>query len=57
MSRTNETSHLNEICACRCRLDASVCKDKQSWNSDRFRRECKALIDEGRCDDGFCLKS
>ena len=34
MSRTNETRHieLHETCKCKCRLDASVCSNKQRWN-------------------------
>ena len=37
----------------KCRLYASVCNDKQRWNSDKCRCECKELIDKSRCDDGF----
>ena len=31
MSRTNETRHASwhETCECKCRLDASVCNDKE----------------------------
>ena len=34
MSRTNETRHIKwyEMCNCKCRLDASVCNNKQRWN-------------------------
>ena len=34
MSRTNETRHLewHETCKCKCRLDASVCDNKQCSN-------------------------
>ena len=34
MSRTNETKHTewDEVCKCKCRLDASVCMNKQRWN-------------------------
>ena len=34
MSRTNETRHTewHETCKCKCRLDASVCNNKQRWN-------------------------
>ena len=41
MSRTNETRNgpLHETCVCRCRLDASVCNDKQRWNSSKCRCE------------------
>ena len=37
----------HETCGCKCRLDASVCNEKQRWNSDKFRCEYKELIDEG----------
>ena len=35
---------------CKCRLDATVCKNKQRWNDDKCRCECKELIDKGVCD-------
>ena len=38
---------------CRCRLDASVCNNKQRWNEDQCRCECKKLIDKGMCDKRF----
>ena len=46
MSRTNETRHIEwyETCKCKCRLDASVCNNKQHWNDDKCRCECKELI-------------
>ena len=49
MSRTNETRHIkwHETCKCKCRLDASVCNNKQCWNDDKCRCECKELIDKG----------
>ena len=55
MSRTNETRYikLHETCKCKCRLDASVCNNKQRWNEDKCRCECKELIDKGSCDKGF----
>ena len=54
MSRTNETRHIewHETCKCKCRLDASVCNNKQRWNNDKCRCECKELIDKGICDKG-----
>ena len=35
MSRTNETRHIkwHETYKCKCRLDASVCNNKQRWNN------------------------
>ena len=55
MSRTNETRHIkwNETCKCECRLDASVCNNKQGWNDDKCRWKCKELIDTGECDTGY----
>ena len=38
------------MCKCKCRLDASVCNNKQCWNDDKYRCECKELIDKGICD-------
>ena len=38
---------------CKCRLDASVCNNKQRWNDDKCRCQCKELIDKGVCDKGF----
>ena len=37
----------------RCGLDASIYNDKQRWNDDKCRCECKELIDKGMCDKGF----
>ena len=55
MSRTNETRHIkwHETCKCKCRLDASVCNNKQRWNDDKCWCECKELIDQVVCDKGY----
>ena len=55
MSRTNETRHVewHETCKCKCRLDASVCNNKQRWNNEKRRCEFKELVDKGRCTKGF----
>ena len=55
MPRTNKTRHIkwHETCKCNCRLDASVCNNKQGWNEDKGMCECKELIDKGVCDKGF----
>ena len=54
MSRTNEMRHIkwHKICKCKCRLDASVCNNKQRQNNDKCRCECKELFDKGICDKG-----
>ena len=48
MLRTNETRHIkwHETCKCKCRLDASVCNNKQRWNKDKCRCECREFIDK-----------
>ena len=64
MSRTNETRHIewHETCKCECRLDAIVYNNKQCWNNDKCRCECKELIDnwnpsncECECDNHVIL--
>ena len=55
MSRTNETRQIkwHEKCKCICTLDAIICNNKQRWNEDKCRSECKELIDKGVCNKGF----
>ena len=55
MSRADETRHIewHETCKYKCRLDASVCNNKQRWNEHKCRCECKELIDKGTCNKGF----
>ena len=55
MSRTNETRHVkrHKTYKCKCRLDTIVWNNKQRWNNDKCRCECKESIDNGRCDQGF----
>ena len=38
---------------CKCRLNGSVCNNKQLWNDDKCRCECKELIDKCVYDKGF----
>ena len=51
ISRTYETGQIewHETCKYKCRLDGSVCNNKQHWNDDKCRCECKELIDKGVC--------
>ena len=37
----------------KCRSDAIVCNNKQRWNKNKCRCECKELIDKRICDKGF----
>ena len=55
MSRTNETRDIecHEACKCKCRLDANDWNNKQRWHEDKYRGECKELIDKGVCDKKF----
>ena len=55
MSITNETRYIEwyETCKCKCRLDVSVCNNKQRGNKDKCRRECRQLIDKGIFDKKF----
>ena len=57
MSRTNETRQIkwHKMCKCKCRLDASVCNNKQCWNNDKCQCECKELLDKGICDKEYIL--
>ena len=59
ISRSKGTRHIksHETCKCKCRLDASVCNNKQKRNEGKCRCECKELTDEGVCDKGFIWNS
>ena len=35
------------------KFGANVCNNKQRWNKNRCRCECKELIDKRVCDKGF----
>ena len=63
MSRINETRHIiwHKTCKCICKyksicICASVCNNRQSWNEDKCRCECKELADKGICNKGFICK-
>ena len=55
MSLTNEIKRIkwHEICKCICRLNETICNNKQRWNKHNCRCECKELIDTGLCDKGY----
>ena len=50
MSRTKYIK-CHKTCKCRCRLDASICSNKQRCNDDKYRCECKELIDKEMCEN------
>ena len=43
MSRINETRNKewHETCECKCWLDESISNNKQRWNNDKYKCECK----------------
>ena len=43
----------HETCKCKCRLDASVCNNKQRLNDNKCWCKRKESIDKGVCDKGF----
>ena len=47
MSRTNETRHIkwHETCKYECRLNASVCNNRQHWNDDKCRCDVGEYLD------------
>ena len=55
MSITNETRSIkrHETCKYICRLNKIICNNKQRWNKDKCRCQCKELIDKGVSDKGF----
>ena len=41
-----------------CKFGENLCNNKQRWNKNKCRCECKELIDKGVCDKGFiCITS
>ena len=55
LARINETREIvwHETCKCVCRLTSPVCNDRQEWNKNKCRSECKEdLINKLVCDKG-----
>ena len=59
VSGTNETRRIewHEACKFKCRFEHSVCNNKQRWNDDKCKCECKELIDKGVCNKIFIWNS
>ena len=56
LARINETRKVvwHETCKCICRLTSAVCNDKQEWNENKCKCECKEdLIGKLMCDKGY----
>ena len=55
MSRTNETRFIewHETCKYEFKFGENACNNKQRWNENKCRWECKELIDKGVCDKRF----
>ena len=56
MSFTNQTKHIewHKTCKFKCRLDSSICSNKQKWIEDKCKCECREeFIDKERCNKGF----
>ena len=56
LMRLNETRNVlwHESCKCVCKLNSSVCSNKQIWNSDTCRCDCNEDFDGIiSCDKGY----
>ena len=54
-SRSDESRSIksHEACKCICRLNKIVCNNKQRFNKNKCRSECKKLINKDICDKGY----
>ena len=55
LARINETRKIvwHETCKCLCRLTSAICNDRQEWNENKCRCECKEdLVSKLACDKG-----
>ena len=56
MLRISETRRIiwHETCKCICRLTSAICNNRQIWNKDKCRCECKEdLVNKMECDKGY----
>ena len=52
----NETRKMiwHKTCKCVCRLTSAICNDRQEWNENKCRCECKEnLVSKLVCDKGY----
>ena len=54
ISWKNKTKQIkwHESCKCECRLDPIICNNRQKWNKDKCRCECKKSVHK-KCDNDF----
>ena len=56
LARINETRKIvgHKTCKCVCRLTSAICNDRQEWNENKCRCECKEdLVSKLACDNGY----
>ena len=56
LARINETRKIvwHETCKCVCRFTSAICNDRQEWNENKCRCECKEdLVSKLACDKGY----
>ena len=55
MPWSNQAKHIeyHKTFKCKYRSNSSVCNNKQRWNEDKCRCECRELVDKKRCDNAF----
>ena len=55
MSWNNKKKQIKwyESFKCECKLNSSVCHNKQKWNKEKCRCECKELVHKQECDKEF----
>ena len=56
LTRITETRKIvwHEMCKCICRLTSAVCNDRQEWNENKCKCECKEdLVSKLVCDKGY----
>ena len=55
MSRTNEARFIewHETCKWECKFGGNICNNKQRWNKNKCKCECKEVIDKGVFNKGF----
>ena len=57
MTWSNQAKHIkwHKSYKRECKLNSSVRNNKQRWNKDKCRCECKELVDKQECKKGFSL--